>query len=165
MFAKAFTRSLLGDLEFYFLSLKIIFGHVTCLSSIHFFYLDFDTAFVTNDVNVIIRGKGILIKARNQSSQTTTSFSPASHELMVPNVTLAKPNMSVLSASQAYDWVFMITCPLQFVNHFQIQKLHLSFTQSHHQLQDTLDVDLVTQAHVHTCLSTYSKVIISCRTH
>ena len=165
MLAKAFTRSLLGDLEFYFLLLKIIFGHVTCLSSIHFFDLDFATEFVTNDLNVIIRGKRILIKARNKSSQTATSFSPASHELMLPNVTLAKPNMSVLSASKAYHWLFTITCHWQFVSHFQIQKLHLNTTQSHHQLQDTLYVDLVTQAHVHTCLSTYSKVIISCRTH
>ena len=165
MLAKAFTRSLLGDLEFYFLLLKIIFGHVTCLSSIHFFDLDFATEFVTNDLNVIIRGKRILIKARNKSSQTATSFSPASHELMLPNVTLAKSNMSVLSASQAYHWLFTITCHWQFVSHFQIQKLHLNTTQSHHQLQDTLDVDLVTQAHVHTCFSTYSKVIISCRTH
>ena len=29
--------------------------------------------------------------------------------------------------------------------------------QSHHQLQDTLDVDLVTQAHVHTCVLIYNK--------
>ena len=33
------------------------------------------------------------------------------------------------------------------------------------QLQNTLDVDLVTQAHLHTCVLTYNKVIIRCMTH
>ena len=33
------------------------------------------------------------------------------------------------------------------------------------QVQDAPDVNLVTQAHVDTCVLTYNKVIISCRTH
>ena len=37
--------------------------------------------------------------------------------------------------------------------------------QSCHQLQVAPDLGLATQALVHTCIPTYSKVIISCRTH
>ena len=37
--------------------------------------------------------------------------------------------------------------------------------QSHHQLQDPLDVGLATQAFVHTYVSMYNKVIICCRVH
>ena len=35
--------------------------------------------------------------------------------------------------------------------------------QIHHQLLNALDVALETQAPVHTCILTYNKVIISCR--
>ena len=42
----------------------------------------------------------------------------------------------------------------------QMKKLvAVSCEQSHFQLQYALDVDLVTQAHVHTCVSTYNKVM------
>ena len=37
--------------------------------------------------------------------------------------------------------------------------------ESHLQLQYALDVDLVIQAHVHTCVLTYNKVIFSCSMH
>ena len=43
--------------------------------------------------------------------------------------------------------------------------VHFDIWQSHHQLQYALDVSLATQALLHTCVSTYNKVIISCRSH
>ena len=43
------------------------------------------------------------------------------------------------------------------------QYVRFDMQQSHHHLQDALDVDLVTQAHVYMCVLTYKKVIISCR--
>ena len=48
---------------------------------------------------------------------------------------------------------------------FNSKDRKLTSSQSHHQLQDALDVGLATQASVHTCVSTYNKVIISCRMH
>ena len=48
---------------------------------------------------------------------------------------------------------------------FTCSKSTIQALESHLQLQYALDVDLITQAHVHTCVSTYNKVIFSCSTH
>ena len=42
-----------------------------------------------------------------------------------------------------------------------VLKSRLCFKESHHQLQNALVVDLVTQAHMHMCVSTFNKVIIN----
>ena len=56
--------------------------------------------------------------------------------------------------------MYKTSCCLTSERVIAAEKLEL---QSHHQLQDVLDVGLATEAHVHTCIWTCNKVIISCQ--
>ena len=54
------------------------------------------------------------------------------------------------------EWFYQFSCP--------VLSGYLNLW-SHHQLQDAPDVGLATQVLIHTYVSTYSKVISSCRVH
>ena len=66
------------------------------------------------------------------------------------------------------EWLFYIKLWCQKKIFFSSNAWH-NFAKSkvnyqrHHQLQDTPDAHLATQALIHTCVSTYNKVITSCR--
>ena len=83
------------------------------------------------------------------------------------NVKISKPAHAFkgFASSDNVEILNSFSPELQLKDTASAIKSTLIIFQSHNQLQDALDVDLETQTHVHTCVSTYNKVMISCRTH
>ena len=121
-----------------------------------------------------------LLTLRNQTAQISSGLVPAlfkrtySHSKdQFPSIEGPNPR-----APPVQHWNIIVPFDLSFSLTWLIFTFHknnvlattvftvVGLERSHHQLPDALDVDLViTQAHFHTCVSTYKKVIIGYRTN